>query len=180
MFRTIIPYSLFPLHALADSTFFLFCGFKHLFEASIFRISPSTIQDFSQGEASRLGSPYGLALGAVVPKILDLVRVFHFAEPVCCWVGYSKLQGETLDYLGIPSLHLAGGQGAIVIAICQLEDRMQAKKKRMVPGRVARDIADRLLPAWDTPSGIPYNFINLARGNAHNTGWIGDGNSEAA
>lgn len=28
-------------------------------------------------------------------------------------------QGETLDYLGIPGLHLAGSQGIIVIAICQ-------------------------------------------------------------
>lgn len=37
----------------------------------------------------------------------------------------------------------------------------------------ARDIADRLLPAWNTPSGIPYNVINLARGNAHNPGWTG-------
>ncbi|XP_022721371.1 mannosyl-oligosaccharide 1,2-alpha-mannosidase MNS1-like isoform X1 [Durio zibethinus] len=37
----------------------------------------------------------------------------------------------------------------------------------------ARDIADRLLPAWDTPTGIPYNVINLAHGNAHNPGWTG-------
>ncbi|KAH1097373.1 hypothetical protein J1N35_014294 [Gossypium stocksii] len=37
----------------------------------------------------------------------------------------------------------------------------------------ARDIADRLLPAWDTTTGIPYNIINLARGNAHNPGWAG-------
>ncbi|XP_021296941.1 mannosyl-oligosaccharide 1,2-alpha-mannosidase MNS1 [Herrania umbratica] len=37
----------------------------------------------------------------------------------------------------------------------------------------ARDIADRLLPAWDTPTGIPYNIINLARGNPHNPGWTG-------
>ncbi|KAM7471946.1 hypothetical protein LguiA_010129 [Lonicera macranthoides] len=37
----------------------------------------------------------------------------------------------------------------------------------------ARDIADRLFPAWNTPSGIPYNFINLAHGNAHNPGWTG-------
>ncbi|CAI9114561.1 OLC1v1015309C1 [Oldenlandia corymbosa var. corymbosa] len=40
----------------------------------------------------------------------------------------------------------------------------------------AVDIADRLLPAWDTPSGIPYNIINLAHGNPHNPGWTG-GNS---
>ncbi|CAL5361029.1 hypothetical protein CsSME_00051857 [Camellia sinensis var. sinensis] len=37
----------------------------------------------------------------------------------------------------------------------------------------AKDIADRLLPAWDTQSGIPYNVINLAHGNAHNPGWTG-------
>lgn len=37
----------------------------------------------------------------------------------------------------------------------------------------ARDIADRLLPAWDTPSGVPYNIINLAHGRPHNPGWTG-------
>ncbi|XP_042048071.1 mannosyl-oligosaccharide 1,2-alpha-mannosidase MNS1-like [Salvia splendens] len=37
----------------------------------------------------------------------------------------------------------------------------------------AKDIADRLLPAWDTPSGIPFNIINLANGNPHNPGWTG-------
>lgn len=37
----------------------------------------------------------------------------------------------------------------------------------------ARDIADRLLPAWDTPSGIPYNFINLVDGRPHNPSWTG-------
>ncbi|XP_040943070.1 chlorophyll a-b binding protein 7, chloroplastic isoform X2 [Gossypium hirsutum] len=59
------------------------------------------------------------ALGVVVPEILDLLGISHFAEPVWWRVGYSKLQGETLDYLGIPGLHLAGGQGVIIIAICQ-------------------------------------------------------------
>uniref|UniRef100_A0A1J3DR71 alpha-1,2-Mannosidase n=2 Tax=Noccaea caerulescens TaxID=107243 RepID=A0A1J3DR71_NOCCA len=37
----------------------------------------------------------------------------------------------------------------------------------------AKDIADRLLPAWDTKSGIPYNAINLRHGNAHNPSWAG-------
>ncbi|XP_062192381.1 mannosyl-oligosaccharide 1,2-alpha-mannosidase MNS1-like isoform X2 [Phragmites australis] len=40
----------------------------------------------------------------------------------------------------------------------------------------ARDITDRLLPAWDTSSGIPYNRINLAQGQANNPGW-NSGNS---
>lgn len=37
----------------------------------------------------------------------------------------------------------------------------------------ATDIADRLLPAWNTSTGIPFNIINLAHGNAHNPGWTG-------
>lgn len=40
----------------------------------------------------------------------------------------------------------------------------------------ARELADKLLPAWDSPTGIPYNRINLAHGNAHNPSWTG-GNS---
>ncbi|KAL8491587.1 hypothetical protein ACS0TY_023253 [Phlomoides rotata] len=59
------------------------------------------------------------ALGALIPEILDLVGAFHFVEPVWWRVGYSKLKGDTLDYLGIPGLHVAGSQGVIIIAICQ-------------------------------------------------------------
>ncbi|PON54670.1 Chlorophyll A-B binding protein [Parasponia andersonii] len=59
------------------------------------------------------------SLGALIPEILDLVGAFHLAEPVWWRVGYSKLKGETLEYLGIPGLHLAGSQGVVVIAICQ-------------------------------------------------------------
>lgn len=60
------------------------------------------------------------ALGALIPEVLDLCGAFNFVEPVWWRVGYSKLKGETLDYLGIPGLHLAGSQGVIVIAICQV------------------------------------------------------------
>ncbi|RDX86724.1 Mannosyl-oligosaccharide 1,2-alpha-mannosidase MNS1, partial [Mucuna pruriens] len=35
----------------------------------------------------------------------------------------------------------------------------------------AKDLADKLLPAWNTPSGIPYNRINLAYGNINNPTW---------
>ena len=37
----------------------------------------------------------------------------------------------------------------------------------------AQDIADRLLPAWDSSSGIPYNVINLVHGRSHNNRWSG-------
>ncbi|RVW83667.1 Mannosyl-oligosaccharide 1,2-alpha-mannosidase MNS1 [Vitis vinifera] len=31
----------------------------------------------------------------------------------------------------------------------------------------------KVAACWNTPSGIPYNIINLAHGNAHNPGWTG-------
>ncbi|CAK9276687.1 unnamed protein product [Sphagnum jensenii] len=37
----------------------------------------------------------------------------------------------------------------------------------------AKEIADRLLPAWDTRTGIPYTTINLDSGRAYNPGWTG-------
>ncbi|KAF5177474.1 Chlorophyll a-b binding protein 7 protein, partial [Thalictrum thalictroides] len=59
------------------------------------------------------------ALGALVPELLDLYGVIHFNEPIWWRVGYAKLKGDTLDYLSIPGLHIAGSQGVLVIAICQ-------------------------------------------------------------
>eukprot|EP00268_Persea_americana_P002297 TRINITY_DN10684_c0_g1_i1.p1 TRINITY_DN10684_c0_g1~~TRINITY_DN10684_c0_g1_i1.p1 ORF type:complete len:330 (+),score=56.42 TRINITY_DN10684_c0_g1_i1:84-1073(+) len=59
------------------------------------------------------------SLGVVIPELLDLFGIVHFVEPVWWRVGYAKLKGDTLDYLGIPGLHIAGSQGVIVIAICQ-------------------------------------------------------------
>lgn len=37
----------------------------------------------------------------------------------------------------------------------------------------AKQIADRLLPAWDTPTGIPYSSVNLGDGRKNNPGWTG-------
>ncbi|KAF6149541.1 hypothetical protein GIB67_003689 [Kingdonia uniflora] len=68
------------------------------------------------------------ALGALILELLDISGLIHFVEPVWWRVGYAKLQaicncvqqGDTLDYLGIPGLHIAGSQGVLVIAICQV------------------------------------------------------------
>ncbi|KAI4376832.1 hypothetical protein MLD38_014547 [Melastoma candidum] len=43
----------------------------------------------------------------------------------------------------------------------------------------AKDMADRLLPAWNTTTGIPLNSVNLATGEAHNWPWA-KGNSVLA
>lgn len=37
--------------------------------------------------------------------------------------------------------------------------------------RKARQIADKLLPAFDTPSGIPYSIVNMRSGYARNHDW---------
>ncbi|CAM6075530.1 unnamed protein product [Sphagnum tenellum] len=37
----------------------------------------------------------------------------------------------------------------------------------------AQELADRLLPAWDSSTGIPYTTINLGSGRAFNPGWTG-------
>lgn len=59
------------------------------------------------------------SLGVIFPELIDQLGIVHFVEPVWWKVGYAKLQGDTLDYLGIPGFHIAGGQGVLVIAICQ-------------------------------------------------------------
>ncbi|EFJ13067.1 light-harvesting complex [Selaginella moellendorffii] len=59
------------------------------------------------------------ALGVVIPEVLEKFFGVKFAESVWWRVGYAKLEGDTLDYLGIPGLHIVGAQGILVIAICQ-------------------------------------------------------------
>lgn len=81
---------------------------------------PMALQKFFNFEILHARWAMLAALGALIPELLNLLGAFNFIEPVWWRVGYSKLQGETLDYLGIPGLHLAGSQGVIVIAICQV------------------------------------------------------------
>ncbi|KAI7737959.1 hypothetical protein M8C21_004921 [Ambrosia artemisiifolia] len=101
--------------------------------------------------------------------------------------GHDELQPQSKN--GVDSF---GGLGATLIDsldtlyIMGLDEQFQ-RAREVVGGLLsaydlsgdsvflekAKDIADRLLPAWDTPSGIPYNIINLAHGNAHNPGWTG-------
>jgi len=41
----------------------------------------------------------------------------------------------------------------------------------------AAHIADKLLPAFDTPTGIPYSLVNMRSGSAKNFGWASGGSS---
>lgn len=53
-------------------------------------------------------------------EILQYTGVAHFSEARWWNVGYAKLQGEDLNYLGVPGLRIAGSQGILIIAVCQV------------------------------------------------------------
>ncbi len=72
------------------------------------------------------------ALGALVPEALQAAGAARFVETRWWAVGGAKLGGEDLNYLGVPGLRIAGGQGILIIAFCQ----------------VPPFAAVRLLPAW--------------------------------
>ncbi|XP_022744658.1 chlorophyll a-b binding protein 7, chloroplastic isoform X1 [Durio zibethinus] len=103
------------------------------------------------------------ALGVVVPEILDLLGVSHFVEPVWWRVGYSKLQGETLDYLGIPGLHLAGGQGVIIIAICQALLMVGPEYARYCGIEALEPLGIYLPGDINYPGGVLFDPLNLSK-----------------
>ncbi|KAL3514909.1 hypothetical protein ACH5RR_027626 [Cinchona calisaya] len=102
------------------------------------------------------------ALGALVPEILDISGTFHFTESVWWLVGYSKLKGDTLDYLGIPGLHLAGSQGVIVIAICQALLMVGPEYARYCGIEALEPLGIYLPGDINYPGGLLFDPLNLA------------------
>ncbi|EXB56249.1 Chlorophyll a-b binding protein of LHCII type III [Morus notabilis] len=103
------------------------------------------------------------ALGVVIPEILDLLGAFHFVEPVWWRVGYSKLKGDTLDYLGIPGLHLAGSQGVIVIAICQALLMVGPEYARYCGIEALEPLGIYLPGDINYPGGALFDPLNLSK-----------------
>lgn len=103
------------------------------------------------------------ALGALIPEILDLSGAFHFAEPVWWRVGYSKLKGDTLDYLGIPGLHLAGSQGIVIIAICQVLLMVGPEYARYCGIEALEPLGIFLPGDINYPGGFLFDPLNLSR-----------------
>ncbi|BFG30491.1 hypothetical protein CerSpe_167650 [Prunus speciosa] len=103
------------------------------------------------------------ALGALIPEILDLLGAFHFVEPVWWRVGYSKLKGDTLDYLGIPGLHVAGSQGVIVIAICQALLMVGPEYARYCGIEALEPLGIYLPGDVNYPGGELFDPLNLSR-----------------
>jgi light-harvesting complex II chlorophyll a/b binding protein 7 len=53
-------------------------------------------------------------------EVLQYVGAADFLEPRWWNVGAAKLGGEDLNYLGVAGLRIAGGQGILIIAVCQV------------------------------------------------------------
>ena len=61
------------------------------------------------------------ALGALIPELLQYSGVTSFLEARWWAVGGAKLgTNEDLNYLGVSGLRIAGGQGILIIAVCQV------------------------------------------------------------
>lgn len=103
------------------------------------------------------------ALGALVPEVLDLLGVVHFVEPVWWRVGLSKLKGETLDYLGIPGLHLAGSQGVLIIAICQVLLMVGPEYARYCGIEALEPLGIFLPGDINYPGGVLFDPLNLSK-----------------
>ena len=56
----------------------------------------------------------------VAAEVLQYTGTTKFSEPRWWNVGYAKLQGEDLNYLGVSGLRIAGSQGVLIIAVCQV------------------------------------------------------------
>ncbi|KAK1406683.1 hypothetical protein QVD17_42208 [Tagetes erecta] len=102
------------------------------------------------------------ALGALIPELLELVGGFDFVEAVWWRVGYSKLQGQTLDYLGIPGLHVAGSQGIIVIAISQFLLMVGPEYARYCGIEALEPLGIYLPGDVNYPGGVLFDPLNLS------------------
>ncbi|KAL5707327.1 Chlorophyll a-b binding protein 7 [Ranunculus cassubicifolius] len=103
------------------------------------------------------------ALGALIPEILDLSGVVHFIEPVWWRVGYAKLKGDTLDYLSIPGLHIAGSQGVVVIAICQALLMVGPEYARYCGIEALEPLGIYLPGDTNHPGGILFDPLGLSK-----------------
>ncbi|XP_042497924.1 mannosyl-oligosaccharide 1,2-alpha-mannosidase MNS1-like [Macadamia integrifolia] len=122
-------------------------------------------QDELQPQTKNGVNSFG-GLGATIVDSLDTLFIMGLKEQfekAKEWVANSLDFNKDYDASVFETtIRVVGG---LLSAYDLSEDKVFLEK--------ARDIADRLLPAWDTPSGIPYNRINLLQGNPHNPGWTG-------
>ena len=99
------------------------------------------------------------AVGCVVPELLPEGVV---PEPLWYKVGKAKLEGVSLDYLGIEGFRIAGKQGIAVIALCQLALMGGPEYARYVGIASLEPVGIYLPGDANYPGGTLFDPLNLA------------------
>ncbi|XP_061972247.1 chlorophyll a-b binding protein 7, chloroplastic isoform X3 [Populus nigra] len=104
------------------------------------------------------------ALGALIPEVLDLSVCINLQEIfVFKDIPNSLFLGDTLDYLGIPGLHFAGGQGVLVIAFCQAILMVGPEYARYCGIEALEPLGIYLPGDINYPGGILFDPLNLSK-----------------
>ncbi|PIM99140.1 hypothetical protein CDL12_28369 [Handroanthus impetiginosus] len=72
-------------------------------------------------------------------------------------------EGDTLDYLGIPGLHLAGSQGVVIIAICQALLMVGPEYARYCGIEALEPLGIYLLGDINYPGGMLFDPLNFSK-----------------
>ena len=89
-------------------------------------------------------------------EVLKYSGLSNFSEPRWQYVGYAKLQGEDLNYFNIPGLRIAGNQGVLIIAVCQVSPPRLSSVQLSAAGE-GRLPGQDLLDAPGKHQGAPFH-----------------------
>ena len=109
------------------------------------------------------------SMGATIVDSLDTLFIMGFDkefEKAKAWVGEHLDLGQMSGDVSVfeTNIRYLGG----LLSIFSLTGEEMFKSK-------AVHIADKLLPAFNTPTGIPYALVNMRGGSAKNFGWASGG-----
>ncbi|XP_076445809.1 mannosyl-oligosaccharide 1,2-alpha-mannosidase IA-like [Babylonia areolata] len=115
--------------------------------------------------ASIFGS---LSLGATIVDALDTLYIMEMEDEYKAardWIA-TNLNFDGPSELSVfeTNIRFIGG---LLAAYALTGDQMFKKKSQM--------IADKLMPAFNTPTGIPYSMVNIKTGSTRNWGWASGG-----
>jgi len=115
---------------------------------------------------SKSGTNQFAGLGATIIDSLDTLYIMGFKKE------YEKARDWVAEHLDFNKDYEASVFETTIRVLGGLLSSFDLTGEPMFLKK-AQEIADRLLPAWETPTGIPYTTINLASGYASNPGWTG-------
>ncbi|KAK7107386.1 mannosyl-oligosaccharide 1,2-alpha-mannosidase IA-like [Littorina saxatilis] len=109
-----------------------------------------------------------MALGATIVDSVDTLFIMGLEEEykkARDWIA-TNLSFEVSSELSVfeTNIRFVGG---LLAAYALTGDQMFKQK--------AANIADKLMPAFNTPTGIPYSMVNLKTGGTRNWGWASGG-----